>query len=69
MVIVLKVFVTKENANVCQIMNMPKIAHTMDVSKHYFHFGYRVYTGSLQNLLDLIMKVNILTVNLHILQT
>ena len=39
MVIVLKVFVTKENANVRQIMNMPKIAHTMDVSPHC-NFGY-----------------------------
>ena len=39
MVIVLKVFVTKENANVRQIMNMPKIARTMDVSPHC-NFGY-----------------------------
>ena len=39
MVIVLKVFVTKENANVRQIMNMPKIALTMDVSPHC-NFGY-----------------------------
>ena len=38
-IVLAKVFVTKENANVYQIMNMPKIAHTMDVSPHC-NFGY-----------------------------